>query len=250
MMKNILITATNQPYFEACITLIASIHRTSLDCVDQIIVYNLGLNQESVIHLNKLHLVTVEDLFKHKDKFYEGFFDTQHYAFKLFCQVDAKKFGKNIFWLDSGALFLKNCRSVFEKIEENHIFCVEDRDKHINRRWTHEKAVKILEATENELDSFQLCAGIFGYKVGGRYEHVIDEAFKFALIKDCIQGSRNNHRHDQSILSILTYRYSCPREDMSIYGEWDNYIRAKKSGNVVIFVHRRGVKDHSGLIFD
>lgn len=251
MNKNIIITACNQEYYLSCLTMISSVHRTSLDCVDKIIVYDLGLTEDAITFLNSLHLVQVEDLAQYKDQFYEGFFEPKQYAYKCFCHVNARKFGNssNIFWLDSGALLTQSCKEIFDKIEDDHIFCVQDRDPHTNRRWTHDVAKNILLATDEELDSVQLCAGIFGHKANGKFSKMVDEAFRYAQIKECVQGSHETHRHDQSILSILTYRFKAPRSSMSRYGEWVNYDTAKDSKDVVVFVHRRGVHNVNGLKF-
>ena len=57
--KRTLVTACNQMYYDCCLTLIASIHRTSLHCVDQIYVYNLGLADHQIQKLNSTQKVRV-----------------------------------------------------------------------------------------------------------------------------------------------------------------------------------------------
>ena len=41
----VLVTATNSPYYESLLTLISGVHKFSVDIVDKIFVYNLGLDE-------------------------------------------------------------------------------------------------------------------------------------------------------------------------------------------------------------
>ena len=41
MYKNILVTATNSPYYESLLTLISGVHKHSLNVVDKIFVYTI-----------------------------------------------------------------------------------------------------------------------------------------------------------------------------------------------------------------
>ena len=107
-----------------------------------------------------------------------------------------------------------------------------------------------MDASDEELNDTQLSAGIIGYKKDGKHQHIFDKAFEYSKIKDCIVGDENNHRHDQSIYSILMSRYGINKQDIDIYGYWTDWNRnlqtAKENGSI-IFVHRRGHHDVSGL---
>ena len=59
MYKNILVTATNSPYYESLLTLISGVHKDSLEIVDKIFVYNLGLDINEIKTLNSLKNVEV-----------------------------------------------------------------------------------------------------------------------------------------------------------------------------------------------
>ena len=69
----------------------------------------------------------------------------------------------------------------------NIFFLVEDTD-HKNHSWTHQQCRDIMQATDSELNDFQLSAGILGYKSGGKYQHLINEAYKFAQIERYLRG--------------------------------------------------------------
>ena len=234
--------------------MIASIHRTSLNAVERIIVYNLGLRWWEKYSLNLLHRVTVIDYPPIAYRFFDGYLDPRGFAYKCFALWDAGKYGEYIFWLDAGAMALKDIKSIYDIIKKEDIFLVEDRGWR-NFQWTTPQCLDIIKATEKEKNDFHLSAGILGYKVNGKYQKLVNEAFNYSKIKECIHGPRKikdpympflrGHRHDQSIYSILASRYGCPRQDIGIYGEWRKDALNDKT---VIYVHRRTYYDITGLL--
>ena len=48
MYNNILVTATNSAYYESLLTLISGVHQYSVDIVDRIFIYNLGLDVNEI----------------------------------------------------------------------------------------------------------------------------------------------------------------------------------------------------------
>lgn len=244
-MTNIFITSCNNIFFKSCVTLIASLHKTSLNTVNKIFIYDLGLNQIEKKFLDSLKKVEVVDYPPSLNEFWDGYLSPTTFAWKCFAIRDAARFGKNIFYLDSGALVLKDIKVIYDIIDKDNIFLVGD--DHLNKKWTHTKCIEIMNATEPEINDFQLWAGALGYKVDGKYQKLIDEAFTYSKIKECIAGDRKYHRHDQSIYSILASRYGCPRQDLRIYGEWISLKKAVEQ-NSVIYVHRRSYYNGNGLI--
>lgn len=264
-MKNILITACNQEYFNACLTLIASVHRTSFNIIDEIYIYNLGLDEKSIQLLNKLKKVKViffEDL---KEKYprmdiKDYYSNPKQFAYRGILRHFSGKEGDLVFWLDCGALFLKSAKEVYDLIKNDDIFIVRDTNNK-NFSWTHPKCVNIMNASKEELSDYQICSGIFGYKKGGKYQKLIDEALEFHYLKECVHGKHNynygpnlingmpimGHRHDQSIYSILVSRYGCPTQDLLKFGEWRTFNNCTQK--TVIFVHRRRYNNNKGLLF-
>ena len=107
-----------------------------------------------------------------------------------------------------------------------------------------------MKATDSEMNDNQLSAGILGYKSNGPFQSLINEAYEYSKIKECIGGGEQNHRQDQSIYSILASRYNCNKQDIDMYGYWTDGSRnlntAKDIGST-IFVHRNGHWDSNGL---
>lgn len=251
MYKNILITATNSLYYESLLTMISGVHEHSVHIVDKIFVYNLGLTPNEIENLNLLKNVEVLEFPENVVSLHPKFMEPKSYVYKIYCMYSSSKLGENVLWMDSGASPLKSIDIIYQKINEDQIFLVGD--IHINRNFTHTDCRKCTSATEDELDGKQLWAGLVGYKSNGFYQHIFDESFKLSLIPGCLDGNQENHRHDQSILSILTHRYKCPRQDIDIFGYWTDWNRnltsAKEVGSV-IFAHRRGHNDKKHLIYE
>ena len=241
MHENIIITAANDKFHHSLLTLIASIHRNSFELIDKIYVFNLGLSKNVIKEISRKK-VEVVNLPEHVNK------NPKDYAFKCFGNYWAQKHAKHCLWLDAGVMLLKPIYEIFKKIQEEDIFLVGD--IHKNSAYTSRSCAKIMNASKQELNDKQLSAGILGYKCGGKYQKLIDEAYEFSKIKECISGNDNNHRQDQSIYSILASRYKCNRQDIDTYGYWTDSKRnintAKKHGSV-IFVHRNGHWDFKGL---
>ena len=114
-----------------------------------------------------------------------------------------------------------------------------------NYKWTHERTFKIMQADRAERTANQLCAGIHGYKANGEYQIYIDEGFRYAQIKECIFGSHEGHRHDQSIYSVLAKRYDLPYQSLNRFGEWRSIDYSPRQ---VLYVHRGTYYNIDGLV--
>ena len=243
------VTAATSNYYESLVTLIASVHRHSYDLVDEIVVYDLGLEYNQIEELkgySKTKYVTFPTIC---GEYFEGYLHPKSYAYKLYCVAKPDTDLTNILWLDAGVMALQSLEEIFKIIKREHIFLVGD--QHLNRDYTSKKCQKILNATVSELNDTQLSAGILGYRRQGRYNRLIEEAFEFSKIPDCVPREENNHRHDQSVYSILASRYNCKKYDIDRFGYWTDINRNLESAinnDAVIFVHRRGHFDRTGLI--
>jgi hypothetical protein len=246
---NVIITATNSLYFESLLTLISSIHKFGFDITDKIVIYDLGLDESEINILNSLEKVELRYFTESEINLHPEFLNGKSHVYKTFCLRDASRKYENVLWMDSGVCFINKFDVMFEKINSDEIFVVGD--SHLNRTYTHDDCIRIMRATEDELNSNQLSTGMFGFKSGGKYQEMIDISAAFSLVPNCCNGDYQNHRHDQSILSILAKRYECPQNDIDIFGYWTDINRnlqtALELGSIV-FVHRRGHYDRTGLI--
>lgn len=241
-MKNVVVTTADRKYYESLLTLISSLYETSNDVVDKIFVYDLGLDPEEKKQLLRLEKVEVIDYPADCLSIHPKFMEGKSYVYKLYCLHDMIDCGaENVLWLDAGVCALKPIREMFDKIESDEIFTVVD--VHKIGHYTHSECKRIMGTTISEENSPMLSAGIIGYKTDGKYIPMIREAYRYGLIPGCCDGDQENHRHDQSILSVLVCRYNCPTSDINRYGYWTDASRnlqSARQADAVIFVHRRG----------
>ena len=82
---------------------------------------------------------------------------------------------------------------------------------------------------------------------------MILDAWNYSEKEGCIDGFEDNHRHDQSVLSILSSRYNCQTQDIDIFGYWTDVNRNLQKAielNSVIFAHRRGYDNKNNLQYE
>lgn len=245
--NNIVITGANSPYFETLLTLISSIHKNTFDFIDGIFVYDLGLSVEERNRLLTLQKVYIKDIPQELREQYPDINYPKKHFDKLFCLYDSLSYAWNVLWLDAGVMCLRDIEHMFHTIDKDHVFAVTD--EHLNRNYTHKRCSEIMNATESELNDKQLSSGIFGFKTDGRYRKLIEDSYEYGKL-GCTVGDEENHRHDQSVLSILVSRYDCPRHDIDVYGYWTSHNRNLQTAienDAVIFVHRRGHYDNRDL---
>ena len=251
MYKNIIITGANSIYFESLLTLISTVHKDSFELVDMIVVYDFGLDQTEINRLKSLEKIMIVDIVK-DFQIYEGIssIKTKCHFLKMYTLFHSMSLSKNVLWLDAGACALRSLEPIFNVIESEDIFLVGD--SHLNKNYTHKRCVEVMNATEEELMDNQLWSGLVGFKSDGKYSRIITEGWNYSQIEGCVDGFEDNHRHDQSVLSILSSRYNCPTQDIDIFGYWTDSSRnleGAKSIGSVIFAHRRGYDDKSKLMF-
>jgi GR25 family glycosyltransferase involved in LPS biosynthesis len=127
-----------------------------------------------------------------------------------------------------------------------------------NRNWCHEEFCSALKVSESEKDAQQIAAcllvfiaghplptKLFGdaYRLGQQRAIVVGEKWQ-GIGKD---GKPFGHRHDQSILSILSSRMGVPRFPIDrVYG--DRSARATFHGGQSVYVHRGNFKTHHPLL--
>jgi hypothetical protein len=222
-MDFVIITAADDKYIK---TLQNFIYSFTLD-INCLIVYDLGLNDENkkIIHeLNQIYSFTFKKFDyngypEHVDiKKYNGLFCS--YAFKpIIIYNEANNIlneGKYVIWMDSANRFNKNSieliynslvkygiyspisanENTIESIELNHRDCVD----HYNiSPFEHIYSLTSRSANVVAIDYKSQC----GFSI-------LNDWYKASLDKDiiCPNGSsRNNHRQDQTVLSILMYLY-------------------------------------------
>ena len=148
----------------------------------------------------------------------------QHFAWKIWilneiCN-DATLAGRPILYMDAGVMMCHWPLTWLATVCEKGVCLLED-PRQKNKSWCHDVFINRLGVTAAELDQQQLWAGALAFLAGHTAAAtLLKESWKWACVREVIVGDkwsgiRNGapygHRHDQSILSVLSARMKLPR---------------------------------------
>ncbi len=179
---------------------------------------------------------------------WEGFWEPEHFAWKLWIHAKEAKegdVGTPVLYLDSGIDIVAPLTRLWEQIVREGMCLVEDH--HPNSRWCHPTFCEKLGVTAAEAASMQIWAGCVGFVVGGKWAGLHEDALRWAQQKEVICGKKweaytedcKGHRHDQSILSILTHRLAIPRLSIDARDVYcDRARRTAEQWGCPLYVHR------------
>ena len=183
---------------------------------------------------------------------FPDYWDPQHFAWKLwildwiFSRTDLN--GRLILYMDAGVFLSRWPVQYMKLVEQEGIVLLED-PRQKNNEWCHEVFCDRLQVTGAERNSQQLWAGCLAFKGGNVLaRHLFKDALEWSKKREVIVGPKWSgmrdgkpfgHRHDQSILSILSQRMSIKRYPMDeIY--CDHSLRRCFQLGKALYVHRGG----------
>ena len=251
VLKNhrVLVTAATPAYVPAAANLLASLKQLPDETDCQAIVYvwkNVTEEQKQTLYASG---ATEVRNFPEEFGPWPEFWNPQHFAWKLWLHADMNNRivpGTSILYLDAGIVLVSPITAIWQAIEADDIFILDD-DEQTNERWCHPTFCQELQVSPAELKTNQIWAGCVGFKADGKYVTSIHKtAIGLAETKkDVIVGEKWSpysatclgHRHDQSILSILTLRQSVPRWPLRAF-YCDKSHRAAQQSGTPFYVHR------------
>ncbi len=192
---------------------------------------------------------------------FNDFWDTKHYAWKLWVYKavanDESLKGRLIFYTDAGAVIMRMpVEWVHLAIKHGVSFLDDCRQK--NKYWCHETFCQLLKVTEEEKEAQQIAACVCLFVAGHPLaKQVFNEAYRLGEDPDILVGDKwdghhadghpKGHRHDQSVLSILSLRMGVHRYPIDkVYGS--KSARATFHGGQCIYVHRGNFKSHEPIL--
>ena len=209
------VSGANSKYYKCLTGLIKNIKL--LKCKENLqnfrfIVYDLGLNGEEKEYLKNDNFIVYEffDYSKYPDhvslKKYNGV--NCSYAWKPIIFYDVcEKYGGIVQWLDTMTIYT-NLQKVINFTMSNGIYT--PRSEGSIGKWTHKTCLEYMKVNLN-LNLPPRAGGILTINYDIIWcKKLIKEWRDLSLIKECIVpngSSRDNHRQDQAILSILYYQY-------------------------------------------
>ena len=179
----------------------------------RIIVYDLGMNNFEIKEIQSIQCITLEKFDFHKypehvslEK-YSG--NNCTYAWKPIIIYDVcEKYGGLVHWMDTRTLY-SDFNILIKILETEYIYSPISNGT--IQRWTHPKCLEYMKKYNYNLLDRARSGGVVGINYNIPWvKEMIKEWRDLSLIKECIcpDGSdRSNHRQDQSIFTILFYKY-------------------------------------------
>jgi hypothetical protein len=212
--KNIVLTSANAKYFPSLLLLIQSILTISYDTVDEILIYDLGLEpwQTDIIRrMSKVGIFSYPTE-RPQDPRMARFKpdDPSTYFFKVYAfhfwrahSQFASQDDVNLLWVDSGIEVQHDLSTVFQLIAHDGCFFVDHSDVRLYYTDTQDLVVNILSPTIEQckahyrkLTSAQMLrpyvkANFFGLRTGGPYAYLAKQHLDFCLDTGVLFDPRN-----------------------------------------------------------
>ena len=221
-----IITAANDSYILTLLDFINAFMRMNLN-PQSLIVYDLGISAQNYKELLNIQLKFNFGLKKLDYSFYPEHVDLRKfsgmfcsYAFKPIIIYNEAKSTENsdnvLIWMDSANRFnLDALKQLYDLTKKNGIYSpISNRAGSIESvELNHPDTVALfgLSSIEHNQSLSSISANLIGIDysiIAGKT--IIDEWYEKSLIKEFIVpegSSRNNHRQDQTVLSIIIYLY-------------------------------------------
>ena len=207
----IFVTAAEKNYFKQLDSLLESYYK---NLNNKLIVYDIGLENGQVNYLkDKYEKLNIRIFrFNHYPKFIGEYFDDKlgNYAWKpIIVNELIQECKSKVVWLDAGNLITK--KIVFLKIALSATGIIVPTSSNTIRDWTHPKTIEYIGINNKHLDSNNYASGLIGFDYKSKKANKIAELWSnFSQIQECISpldSSRENHRQDQAVLTLLLYKY-------------------------------------------
>ena len=232
------ISAAEKNYFSQLRSLIESFQDNS-KC--KLIIYDIGLEKNQVEILKKeykdIELRTF-DIEKYPE-FVSQYFDGKlgNYAWKpIIVNEILEEFRSKVVWLDAGNLI--NSKIIFLKITLTALGLVVPVSSNRIIDWTHSKTIDLIGLNQKFLKSNNYASGLIGFDYNLSIAKQISAKWsEFSQIQECISptgSSRDNHRQDQAVLTLLLYKYLFKSKLKKFFYPQTNFIYG-------VLFHRRKI---------
>lgn len=203
-----IVTGASSNHFHCLLNLLRTVRHYCPDTV--VVVYDLGLSADELAEIDRTGVELRTFDFTRYPEYMNIAVNAGEYAWKpvIFHQV-LEDFGNLVMWLDAGNLVMRDLTLVWLWIRRYGILTPTSAGD--LREWTHPKALDHMNVPAEDLDKPNRNAALVGLNADYPWARQLCLDWRdAALCRDCIApegSSRENHRQDQAVLSILFYRY-------------------------------------------
>ena len=211
LMPYTLITAASENHFKSLCQFLDSVQIHSL--FTEVYVYDLGLSEQSIFHLCNYTIIYKKFNYSNYPSFFDIRIENGQYAWKpvLLWEVAQEVKTGVLLWCDAGNILTHNSKEIYNIILMQGIFSpISSGDV---RFWTH-PGMQDYFCIENSpiLDLPPRNGAILGFNLD--HPDIMTFMKEYSILahkKECIApegSSRENHRQDQSLFTILYYQYT------------------------------------------
>jgi len=239
-----IVTAADRRYFGSVVSLLESLRRSNndFDCK----IFDLGLTKwqrewlEASLSSNQLllplpskpNLFAGWDLAKTRDNF----------AWKPVVIESIAQSYSGAFWADAGVLITGNLEDLVASVNRKGALVYKNYD-HRNESWTTKSCLEVMDVSDKELAASQVMGNFFAFSFTSKLGiELFNDWVYWSSNPRAIKGDAKQHRHDQTILSILVARHGIElteyADSTAIARFKIDYQEALKS-KIVFLAHRR-----------
>tara|TARA_Y100000768_G_C23982699_1_gene686807 strand:+ start:469 stop:1692 length:1224 start_codon:yes stop_codon:yes gene_type:complete len=207
----IIVSASDNQFYDSLLQLIESIN--NFEPKAKIIIYDIGLTNEQFDSLNKNKTIELRKFnFSNYPKFIgerDEFGKLGAYAWKptIIYEVLQEEKNEIVLWLDAGNKLTGVLKRLKKVITYNNFYSPLSSGNLSD--WCHLNTLEYFNVQEDLYKNPNLTGGLVGFNSSNHdARELAKKWFQYSNIEECIapDGSdRNNHRQDQSLLSILFY---------------------------------------------
>ena len=209
--KLVIVSASDNEFYESLLQLIKSVNTYESD--SKFIIYDIGLEEDQKNNLINDNSIEIRDFkFENYPKFVrerDEFGKLGAYAWKSIIMYEVLKNEKEdiVIWLDAGNKLTGSLKRLKRVVSFNKFYSpLSSGDL---KEWCHIKTLDYFKVPKSLYKKPNLTGGIVAFD-GSNDEarELAEQWFFYSNIKECISpdgSNRNNHRQDQSLLSILFY---------------------------------------------
>lgn len=202
-----IVTGASSNHFKSLLQLLESIYQYEKA---DVVVWDLGLTPDEATELlNKFPTIKHYkfDYSKYPDYFSIAAGENAWKAAVIQEIYAISKF--NLLWLDAGCVIDHRLNTIRYLIKMYGFYCPFSQGT--IEQWTHKNTINYFKLTRNIKNKYLLSSGIVGCnKKSKKSKLILSEWYKHSFTRDAIApigSNRQNHRQDQSLLSILFYKY-------------------------------------------
>jgi hypothetical protein len=234
----VVVTAADAAYYEAVLTLLRTIDQYNHSTLDAVFVWDVGFTWRQRALLRATRAAELRDFPPSRLWPYEDWLAGPLHAFKTMAIQGSGFPGDSVLWVDAGVAISGSLDNVFDCIERDGIFLTQCY-QHRNREWTNAACAAVMEANAADLDAPQVQSGLVGFRIGGRWQGLLDDWAAWATVRSAHAGSPTDHRWDQSTLSILAHRWDAPLLPGGAFDRYAGSFEQARLDDVPFYVHRR-----------